>query len=82
MKLGRLHLAGPAVWPDHVLSYETGNLVVGAVVQIRGYAVGFELQGWHGGNPWLNVYLGPWCFEIFLDRDGFYEVDEPEDLDT
>lgn len=69
MKLGRLHLNGPG-YPDHVLSYETGNLLVGAVVQVRGYALGVELQGRHG-NPWLNVYLGAWAF--YLDVDGSFE---------
>lgn len=82
MKLGRLHLSGSQVWPDHVLSYETGNLIVGAIVQVRGAALGFELQGWHGGNPYVYIYVGFWCFEIFLDREGFYEDDEPEDTDT
>jgi hypothetical protein len=71
VKLGRLHLAGPS-WPDHVLSYETGNLLVGAVLQIRGFAVGFELQGRHG-NPWLNLYLGWWCFELYWDGDRSWE---------
>lgn len=60
------------MWPDHVLSYETGNLVVGAVVQARGYAIGVELQGRYT-NPWLNLYLGFWAFEIYLDLDGGLE---------
>jgi hypothetical protein len=72
--LGRLHLHGPQVWPDHVLSYELGNLIVGAVVQVRSWALGFELQGWHGySNPWQNLYLGPFAFEIYFDADRSFD---------
>ena len=75
MRFGRLHLSGPTTWPDHVLSYELGNLIVGVVVQVRGWALGFELQGWRTPNPWLNVYLGWWCFEIYVDVAGEYLED-------
>jgi hypothetical protein len=73
--VGLLHLTGPDCWPDHLLSYETGDLLAAAVVQVRGWAVGFELQGRHG-NPWLNVYLGPFAFEAYLDLDRSWQEEE------
>lgn len=73
MKIGRVHVSGPSVWPDHVLSYETGNLLFGAVVQVRGFAIGLEIQGRHG-NPWAYIYLGLWCIEVYVDRDRSWEL--------
>lgn len=77
MKRGRLHLAGPAAWPDRVLSYDVGTLLVGVVLQVRGFALGFELHGKRGWNPWLCVYLGVWAFEVYFDADRSYEDDDP-----
>lgn len=75
MKLGRLHIQGPSAWPDHLLNYELGSLIVGLVLEVRGWAIGFELQGWGGPNPWLAIYLGWWAFEAYLDVDGSWGDD-------
>jgi hypothetical protein len=68
MRLGTLHLSGPQAWPDHLLSYETGDLLVGTVIQIGSCALGFELHRGSLGSPSLAVYLGPWAFEAYWDR--------------
>ncbi len=72
MKPGRLHLAGPDAWPDHVLDYTLGNLIIGLVFQVRGFAIGVELQRTRWA-VWMSVYLGFWAFELYLDVDRSWE---------
>jgi hypothetical protein len=78
VRRGRLRFAGPGAWPDHVLSYDVGSLLVGAVFQVRGFALGFELHGRRSWNPWLGIYLGLWAFEVYFDADRSFE-EEPLD---
>ena len=72
-RVGRAHFTGPDAWPDHVLSYEIASLIAGAVLQVRGWALGFEIHG-RGGNPWAVVYLGPYAFEAYFDRDRSWDA--------
>jgi hypothetical protein len=75
VRLGRLHLHGPQAWPDHVLDAGLGGPIVGAVIAIRRLAVGFEIdRSSFSSAIWLNLYLGWWCFEAYLDVDGEYGV--------
>ncbi len=75
MKLGSVHVAGPQAWPDHVLDASTGGLVCGLVLAIWRLAVGVEVHGGRGRNPWVQVYVGWWSFEVYWDRDGSWELD-------
>lgn len=73
VRLGRLWLAGPGAWPDVLLDGDG----LGAVLSAGRYALGVEV-GTAGPNPVVNLYLGWWAFEFYLDRDGTFAEDEEE----
>jgi hypothetical protein len=74
MKLGRLHLHGAQAWPDHVLDAQLGGPIFGIAIAVRRWAIGFEIaKSAFSRATWLNVYLGLWAFEIYVDVAGEYE---------
>lgn len=78
MKRGRLHVAGPAAWPDQLL--EAGRAFAGFVLCVGPLLFGFELcRSGDRALWWVNVYAGWWAFEICVDVDGVLEDDEWDD---
>lgn len=65
-QVGRLAIAGPQAWPDHLLDVNRRRMA-GLVVAGGRCALGFECSGLRYGY----VYLVWWCFELSWDTEAW-----------
>lgn len=69
MRVGRVYLEGPQVWPDQLL--ETGVALVGFVLCLGRLYFGFELNRSRDRKlVWINLYVGWWAFDVCVDPAG------------
>lgn len=74
VNVGPLYAHGAQAWPDQILDASNRGLLLGGACAIGLTAVGFELHGGRGRNPWLAIYAGWWAFELYWDHDRSWEA--------